>query len=505
MKLKQCKQKIEEKFQEFDIWVTPNLFEIKDTNKYLTELENTKEILEIIGAHNKKFQTKKSFKIEQVSNAITKYANSKNREESIKAFNSSISLLFLVTGKSDNNVKCQFPLYLRDISKRNTLPAIRKKKGELMLSHNVIPRELKSLRVSTLLSDLKNFEVEQISLYNEYISFILNEEPFINSFWAIGKSYFSFKKDNIQDDFLMPLIIFKVRGSVSASGGHDPEEILRSLMKEWGMTPDFDFNLSDIIIGNEKSTKKIKTRAYDFVLPYKLELKKKLLIQCQFYAGDSGSVSHKNVDQTVSSRTYVKKKMKNSLFIEYLDGAGYFSSLNGDLKSILSMKNTFDFFQLRTAPIKLRRNLQLIGFLTPLDLVHAAFENNCQLETMIAELLKQGYVQSEIDRSLKVALENMLIKLKGKEIHVSRSYKSIARKYYLLDMIYNASSPIPSENPVRGYILIPGLNGKCGIKLSDLPKIISADQSELSKTLKTSTNLLSVLQELSETGWIINV
>jgi len=503
MRLKQCKQKIEEKFQEFDLWITPSLFEIKDTDKYLSELKNTKELLEVIGKKNKKFKSISTFELDNVVNAILEYANSKNREESIKAFNSSVSLLFLVTGKSDNNVKCQFPLYLRDISKRRTLPTIRKKKSVIGISQSIIPREIKSIRVATLLADLKGFKSEQVSLFREYVSFILDQEPYVNSLWSIGKSYFSFKAKGIQDDFLMPLVIFKVRGSVSASGGHNPEEILRTLMHEWGMIPDIDFNLSDIVIGKEKTAKKEKTRAYDFVLPFKTSSKKKLLIQCQFYAGDSGSVSHKNVDQTVTSRTFVRKKMKNSLFVEYLDGAGYFSSLNGDLKSILSMKNTFDFFQLRTAPIKLRRNLQLIGFLTPLDFVHKVLELDCNLKLSIKELIKDGYSEDEIKRVLEISKEKKLVNVKSNTVKVSKDYLSLTKKYFLLDIIYNSSLTISSQIVIRGYIMVPGLNGKSGLKIAELPKIISACDSKYKRSFTKSKDLLNSLQELSELGWII--
>ncbi|WP_140061037.1 hypothetical protein, partial [Vibrio parahaemolyticus] len=73
---------------------------------------------------------------------------------------------------------------------------------------------------------------------------------------------------------------------------------MREKLIEMGLKPDVDFNTSDVVIGEEMVTeggkRKKKTRAYDFVLPYKTEgWQPKLFIQSQFYAGDSGSVSHK--------------------------------------------------------------------------------------------------------------------------------------------------------------------------------------------------------------------
>ena len=93
--------------------------------------------------------------------------------------------------------------------------------------------------------------------------------------------------------------------------------------------------------------KKVKTRAYDFALPYKLDqCPRQIFIQSQYYAGDSGSVSPKNVDQTTAARTAAKKIVgKDARFIEYVDGAGFFASLNGDLKSLLDMADTTSFIQ----------------------------------------------------------------------------------------------------------------------------------------------------------------
>ena len=308
----------------------------------------------------------------------------------------------------------------------------------------------------------------------------------------------------IEDDFLMPLVVFKVRGSVSASGGHDPENLLRELMIDWGLTPGEEFNLVDVNIGKEESDNKVKTRAYDFVLPYKLNNFRKLLVQCQFYAGDSGSVSHKNVDQTRASRNFTKKKIRQSLFVEYLDGAGYFSSLNSDLKSILSMEDTFDFFQIRTAPIKLRRLFQYIGFLTPLELIHSLVIHNFNLELVKNSLVSEGYSSEEVNRVLSSSLEEEIIIKASKGIVVEDKFFENSRKYFLLDLIFNNSYTINHNKSRKAMILVPGLNGLAGIKLSEISSSISKVESLYSKHLESSKNLLSDLEEISELGWIIN-
>jgi len=156
-----------------------------------------------------------------------------------------------------------------------------------------------------------------------------------------------------------------------ASGGHEPERMLRELLQEWGLKPDIDFNTSDVVIVDSNHDLDAKTRAYDFVIPYKTpgwsegNWNNRLFIQCQFYAGDSGSVSHKNVDQTRNSRDSISRFVISPLFIEYVDGAGYFSALNGDLKRLLSYKDTHGLIQIKTAPIRLRCYFEKIGFIPP--------------------------------------------------------------------------------------------------------------------------------------------
>ena len=153
---------------------------------------------------------------------------------------------------------------------------------------------------------------------------------------------------------------------------HEPEHKLRSYMADWGLCA-----------GTKSEGKK-------------------LFVQCQFYAGDSGSVSHKVVDQTDASRNHTLKFYPNAVFVEYLDGAGYFSSLNGDLKKMLAKKTTKAFIQVKTAPVKFRRELQEIDFLTPLEIEHAILAGNKAEAELVGYLQAQGYDKEEIYRSLDV-------------------------------------------------------------------------------------------------------
>lgn len=117
------------------------------------------------------------------------------------------------------------------------------------------------------------------------------------------------------------------------------------------------------------------------------------------------------------------------MFVEYVDGAGYYSSLNGDLKKLLKMPNTENFFQVRSSPIKLRQLLQSIGFLTPLELVHALSICNLALEEAVFFLSCDGYSYSEIHRVIDKTFYLQLISNDGISILIDAAFRIIARRY----------------------------------------------------------------------------
>lgn len=189
--------------------------------------------------------------------------------------------------------------------------------------------------------------------------------------------------------------------------------------------------------------------------------------KCQFYAGDSGSVSHKNVDQTTTSRAKVMELFNDAIFVEYVDGAGYFSSLNGDLKTILSMANTTSFFQIRTAAIRLRRELQHIGYITPLELEHALLVSDQDLVGACQFLNKEGYKDSEINRVIQNSKSQGFINTQGA---ISAERRTIARRYFLLDIAATTGSPLGLAAKPTGSLLVPGYGAFYGIKLDRLAK-----------------------------------
>ena len=111
--------------------------------------------------------------------------------------------------------------------------------------------------------------------------------------------------------------------------------------------------------------------------------------------------------------------------MEYLDGAGYFASLRGDLEHMMRMSNTHSFLQVRSIWIRLRRELQQIGFITPVEIEHAIFQtNDGNIDEVEQILLSEGYSKSEILRSFEYAFKNKFIDEYSDNLQVKVSRKN---------------------------------------------------------------------------------
>lgn len=475
MKLPIVTKNIHSWLAEFDLWITPSLGEIKDSDRFQQELESVVNIFETMGSATQNFQRLEDCHPGAIAETFTDLIKDKTQTEAERNLQALATVLFLVTGKSDNNTKCQLPLYLRDIACWQQLPKIKQTKNTSQVVFQEIPRVLKAETYMKRVVSLSAYPDHQKRLLQEFINFILSDESCISQLWSIGRSYFMLKDFKKERDLLTPLAIFQVRGSVSATGGHEPEQILRQRLAEWGLRENIDYNTTDVNLTSVKVKKKEKKRAYDFVLPYQTpnwtgNWGKRIFIQCQFYAGDSGSVSHKNVDQTKASREYVLNVAPDAQFVEYVDGAGYFSSLNGDLKKLLEMPNTWSFFQVRTAAIRWRRELQQLGFLLPLDLEHGILRCSDRTVTSLYQILfQESYSQQEIDRCLQDCIQRGLIRLDDGILSLTSERRTIARRYFLLDVVaVSGNSPGSTGQKLTGSLIIPGYGSYHSVKLDEL-------------------------------------
>jgi len=504
---------------EFDVWITPTLGEIRDTKRFKDEMKTVVGIFEAMGIATHEFASVDNCDPKEIAKTFVQLLKNENEETRGKRLQALAAVMFLVTGKSDNNAKCQLPIYLQQKVRLKGLPVVKKKNGATQLVTGAIGRVLKADKYMGLVAALSGYLDVQEELLLQFIKFVLNDEKYISQLWAVGRSYFMLKPIHKERDLLSPLIIFQVRGSVAASGGHEPEELLRKRLAEWGLLGGVDFNLGDVILASgarplevaeevdaegepddeEAPAIKEKTRAFDFVLPFKTpNWTPRLFLQSQFYAGDSGSVSHKNVDQTKASRESAKKIFPEAIFVEYLDGAGYFSSLNGDLKNLLSMPGTKSFFQVRSSVVRLRRELQKIGFLTPLEIQHAILRRGQSREVVTKLLLEEGYKQPEINRCLEDSVvRNLVIRDGQGNLAVPADRRPLARRYLILDIACRKGKQLEAKDNLGGYILVPGYGPFYGLKMQE----VAVKAAEVAPSLKEdwAKGPEIVLQDI---GWL---
>lgn len=510
---------LQEQLHEFDIWITPSLREIRDTTRFKQELDRIATVFEALAAATNDFASIDGCKPAAIAETYTKIA-AQSGDPGARFFDLA-STLFLVSGKSDNNAKCQLPIYLRDRVGRTTFPRV---SGKGKITEVAIPRELKADAYMDVVAALAAAPTTQATLLEAFVSFVLSDDGYMAQLWSIGRSFVAMKALGHHRELISPLITFQVRGSVSASGGHVPETMLRALMESWGLRPGSDFNVNDAIVGadhqavekeevdeeeagadDEGEGESEKTRAYDFVLPFRVSgWDPHLLIQSQFYAGDSGSVSHKNVDQTSKSRQSALGILPDAKFIEYVDGAGYFASLNGDLRKLLTMQTTRSFFQVRTAPIRLRRELQAIGFLTPLEIAHAVLATDGSAAQVAATLQADGYAKNEVQRVVRQALDvGMLAGASASgPFEVPAQHRDLVRRYLLLDVAARQGAQIDPRNPAfKGHFIVPGYGPFHGLRLDDLGRLAMVAAPGLKADWSSPHVILGDIRWLCERGF----
>jgi len=544
MRLKPHQQNIDEKIWEFDVWVTPSIVDIRATPRFQSEMQCVLEVLGALTLGGHQLLDPLRFAADLVDRVFLHLDNNfcgGGDFDSISAQASSFlkstsALLFLVTGKSDNNNKCQFPIYLRNIVQWNSLPRISGGKLKKQVTLDDIPRVLDSEgymgRIACLYAAGKAYQWPSFaehpkelaaSLLYQFTNSLLADPPSRAQLSAFLDHYDQTQQRNEDPSLLLaPLVAFQVRGSVAASGGHEPEELLRTRMSEWGLVRGRDFNETDVILDAgiyraawmleplavEPIAQKDKTRAYDFVLPFQTpNWTPRIFIQAQFYAGDAGSVSHKNVDQTRDSRakatTWLKSNFPNSpppRFVEFVDGAGYCASLNRDLRSILFYTDTFSFFQLRSAPIRLRRELQDIGFLAPLEIAHASLMCRGDLMQIDSYLRSEGYSPSEVERATRDGVSSgLLVSQAQNSLTVSSANQPMVQQYLLLDLIARLGKSFNSMIGLAGVVLVPGYGPYYGVSISDLAQYISA----YLPYIWGGAGFMFDLQQLCQNGFVI--
>ncbi len=157
-------------------------------------------------------------------------------------------------------------------------------------------------------------------------------------------------------------------------------------------------------------------------------------------------------------------------FLEYLDGAGFFASLNTYLRTLLDMDDISGIIQIRSTPIRLRREMQMVGFLTPIVIEHAILQGGVEKKAVIASLKSEEYEVKEIERVVAVAVSRGHIEQSdAAHLAISPSRRAQARRYVLLDMAAIAGKTLTlAESSVAGLVIVPGYVPYHGLESKDL-------------------------------------
>src|SRR5262245_43718314 len=150
------------KLAEFDIWITPTMGEIRDTERFQQELVSVVAVFDALAATTHGFGSVKDCSAEAITEALLKLIADKKVADAAAILLGAASLLFLTTGKSDNNAKCQLPLHLRDKAKWSaSFPVLKRRKDKLVLDKSSVPRVLPSERYMPLVANLAEYPEEQ--------------------------------------------------------------------------------------------------------------------------------------------------------------------------------------------------------------------------------------------------------------------------------------------------------------------------------------------------------
>ena len=166
MKLPTPSLSLEDQFAEFDVWITPSLGEIRDSERFQSELGRIVAVFEILRIATSDFADEKTCSAEAISKTFVSELSKTDASEQAEMLRALASVLYLVTGKSDNNSKCQFPIYLRDVACWTQFPSVRTVNGKAIVTKVSTPRELKADRIMSVVQSL-SCDANAISLLDD--------------------------------------------------------------------------------------------------------------------------------------------------------------------------------------------------------------------------------------------------------------------------------------------------------------------------------------------------
>lgn len=167
---------------------------------------------------------------------------------------------------------------------------------------------------------------------------------------------------------------------------------------------------------------------------------------------------------------------------------------------MLAKPTTKNFIQINSAPLKLRRELQGINYLTTLEIEHAIIMTTGNQQSVVDHLLKDGYTEDEVLLALRNATKNTVLK-NGDKLSIREDRKSVVRKYCLLDVIANYGAPLPSDK-TGGFLIVPGYSTYWGMPQAEVIKRALSVAPTLKELWISVADAFDDIQWLLEKGFV---
>lgn len=165
------------------------------------------------------------------------------------------------------------------------------------------------------------------------------------------------------------------------------------------------------------------------------------------------------------------------------------------------METTHSFIQIRSAPIRLRRELQAIGFLTPLEIEHAMIQTNGDEADVGNALVSQGYRKEEVQRAINRAVSYGVIQKNGSNLSLRDERRAIVRQNLLLDILSLYGRDIqPGTTASAGSVLVPGHGAFFGLEMDELVNIAIDNAGSLRDDILHSRTFAADIKALSGRG-----
>lgn len=194
MKLKTYNAGLEEKLSEFDFWITPSLGEIMEAEQFKVDLQKIIHGFDGVALLSSEFKDIQLCSAKNLAERLIPIINHKEMAEAISFLESICGVLYFATGKTDNNIKCQFPVYMKTVLEKDKIPKV---SSNNKLEYKDLPRTFGSEAVIRTVVSLKNYTKEQEELLKSFFQILVSDESYAKQLWSLGVSYITMRKKRV--------------------------------------------------------------------------------------------------------------------------------------------------------------------------------------------------------------------------------------------------------------------------------------------------------------------